>query len=272
MVYKKSYSRKMKRSSPKTKKSNGIQTTKKVVNPMLKKVVKRLMHKESEVKCAVQDIWYKQGIAGTGINNQATPAYGATFATCIIPPLANGTGQGARIANKVNPVALQIRGYCNALPTSSNTGSNYWPNEAFYVRIVVYCLKSQLAVNANNLLLDNGVAAEDFAGTPDSLLLPYNRDRFRIAKTLQFPLQPPVHLADTTVNTEVNQNRKTMRLFKFKVPLPKTLTYVDGTSFDPSNSRWYIAAGVVNQSGNIAASTDFRAQISAQAIMYYRDN
>lgn len=276
MVYKKkSYSRKMKRSSPKVKKSNGLKTTKQVVNPALKRIVKRMMHSEAETKCAIQDIWVKTSIPGTGVNNQATPAYGLTFPTTIIPPMVNGTGQGTRIGNRIQPVKLQIRGYVNALPTTVNTGNNYWPNEAFYVRIIVYCLKSQIAINANNSLLDNGVSAEDFTGGVDSLLLPYNRERFHIAKTVQFALQPPNNPLTTSgssiANPAVNNNLRTMRLFKFNVKLPKTLTYVDGTSYDPSNCRWHMAAAVVNQSGYLAASTDHRAQISAQAIMYYRD-
>lgn len=267
---KKTYARKMKKG---VKKSNGIKTTKKVVNPMLKSIVKRLMRKESEVKTVTSTVFPVVGangdIMGSGINNSVVPSYGITSLLPIIPPISQGTGQGQRIGNQISPVSLILRGIINALPT--NSSNNNYPNQPFYVRVIVFCPRSNSTSNVIGYdLLDQGTTNVEFDGSLNDLLLPYNRDKYTILKSFQVNLQP-VYDPVSTAGAIENTNKKVNHLFKIRIPLPKTLKYVD-TLQDNSKTRYYMAAGVVNWNGNLLAQTDIRAKINCEAILKYRDS
>lgn len=259
-----------KRSAKKTK-SNGIKTSKMVTNPKLKYLIKRFIHSNAEVKTVTSTLFPLIGASGLiyscGINNTTVPVLGATCPNSIIPGLLQGTGQGQRIGNKIQPVSLLVRGVVNALPTTLATGNNFYMNQPLYVRIVVYCLNSSATTNVNDNLLDQGSTNKNFDGTLSDLLLPYNTERFKIIKSMQFNLQP---VFDPNSSPVENTNKPTSKMFKFYVPLPKSLTYADNVA-DNNKVRYYIAAGVVNYDGNLLASTDVRAKIWAESVLKFRD-
>lgn len=273
MPYVKSpYKRKMASRVKSTRKprSNGVKVSKPAINPQLKSYVKRMVKSTEEKKFANLEVAYRAHILGTGFDNAAVPtAYGYTTNFNIIPPLTAGTGVANRIGNKVNPTSCFIRGYLRASPITAVGGTNSWPNEPFYVRVVLYRMKSSMTTNVNSDILDNGNGTEGFDGTLDGMLLPYSKEKFLIAYSRTFKLQAPAGTVGTNVNNDIG-GLPVAKFFKIKVPLPKTLSYVD-VQTDPSNARWYLAAGVVNTSGNIAAATDIRCTITAESVMYFTD-
>lgn len=251
-------------------KSNGLKVMKPTINPVLKSYVKRIVNGTEEKKLANFDVAYRQPITGTGFNNNLGAGnYGYTTTVTIVPPVSIGTSNGNRVGNQITPKSCYIRGVVRALPISAVAGTNAWPNEPFYVRIVIYKTKLNMDLNLNDTILDNGAGSEPFDGTLETLLLPYNKDKYVIGATRQFKLQAPPGTSGTLTNQNIG-SLPVAKLFKINLPMPKKLTYVD-TNPDPSNCRWYMAAGVVNSSGNIAANTDIRANITVESMMHYTD-
>lgn len=268
---KKNYSKMAKKS---VAKGNGLKVKKEVINPKLSSAIKTYMHKASEVKVVTTTIFPVVGangnIMGSGINNTVTPPLGMTSLLSIIPPVGQGTGQGQRVGNKISPVSLLVRGIVNAIPTTSTTGgTNNYPNQPIYVRVIIYALNSNATTNVNDLLLDQGTTNISFSGTLSELLLPYNRERFKIVKSLQFNLQPTMELNNT--HLAENTNKPTNAFFKINIPLPKILTYADNVN-DNNKVRYYMAAGVVNYDGNLLPAADSRAKIWAESVLKFRDD
>lgn len=249
--------------------SNGIKMNKPVINPVLKSYVKRIVSGTEEKKKAVLQVAYKSFINGTGFDNAAIPAYGYTSAIPVIPLVSYGTTVSDRVGNVIRPTSCYLRGYLRASPVTISTGNNYWPNEPFYVRVVLYRPKVSMSSNINSDIMDNGSSSQGFDGELDAMILPYNTEKFLIGYSRTFKMQAPAATVGTVVNNDIG-GLPVSQFFKIRVPLPKKLTFVD-TQQSPSNARWYLSAGVVNTSGNLAAATDIRATITFDSVMQFTD-
>lgn len=272
MAYKKSNGKK-KNTDQKTKKqampANGIRVPTTAINPELKAYVKRMVQGSEEKKIAKQQISYRAFINGTGFDNLALPPYGFNSSTHILPFISQGTTVADRVGNNIKPTYCYVRGYIRASPITATGGINSWPNEPFFVRLVLYRPKSNMATNINSDILDNGSGSQGFDGELDAMLLPYNKEKYLIGYSKTFKLQAPSGTVGTNVNNDIG-GLPVSQFFKIKVPMPKKLEYVDGQT-SPSNCRWYLSAGVVNTSGNLAAATDIRATITSECVMHYTD-
>lgn len=263
---KKNYSRMAKKAlASKKSSSNGIKTSQPVINPSLKAVVKRMINNTEEKKFMTASIAYKSNILGTGFNT--TSNFGYTTSSSIIPVIQQGIGEQQRVGCKIRPVSFLCRGHVLALPTGT---SNPYTNIPFYVRVVIWRQKQSMTTLSNTGFLDDGITGggNDFDGSLDDLMVPYNKDRFQIAVARTFKLQPS---ANTGTQPAENLSKYPMSaLFKFRIPLPKTLVYND-TASDPSNARWYMSAGIVNFDGQLAINSIIRANITAQTVLTYTD-
>lgn len=262
----KNYSKMAKKAVAKTKSNAVTVSQKSTINPLIKKYVKQAIAKEDENKFFTSDIAIKQAILGTGFNT--TGAFGWNSLNNIIPVIQQGVGQQQRVGNKIRPTSFVVRGHVLALPVNSTT--NNFPNMPFYVRICVWRQKQSMTTISNTQILDNGVSAggNDFDGTLDDLLVPYNKDRFEIGVSRQFVLQP--NASAGTASSENLSKYPVSKMFKFKVPIPKTFMYNDA-ALDPSNCRWYMSAGIVNHDGTLSVTTNSRAQITAVGVLHYTD-
>ena len=262
---KKNYSKMAKKA---VSKSKGLKVKKSVINPVLRSYVNRIVKKQEEVKFFTGSVAYKQSLLGSGFNT--TGNFGFNSSSSIIPVIQQGVGQQQRIGNKINTKGyLLLRGHVLALPTSSTT--NPYANMPFYVRIVVWRQKQSLTTNSNTQILDNGLGAggNDFDGTLDDMMVPYNTDRFQIGATRTFMMQP-----NSTVGTYSSENLgkyPCTKFLKIYVKVPKVLTFNDA-SLDPTNARWYVSAGIVNANGDLAINTIARAQITLDVTMKYTDS
>lgn len=261
---KKNYSKMAKKA---VSKSKGLTAKKTVINPVLKSYVNKIVKKQEEVKFFTAPIATKNSILGTGFNT--TGNFGFNSASSIIPIIQQGVGQQQRIGNRIATKGyMTVRGHVLAMPTSAS--SNPYSNCPFYVRIVVWRQKQSFTTISNTQILDNGISAggNDFDGSLDDLMTPYNKDRFQIGAVRTFMLQP-----NSTVGTYSSENLSKYPVSKFLrmyVKIPKVLTYNDN-ALDASNARWYVSAGIVNCDGTLAINTIVRAQITLDCTMRYTD-
>lgn len=247
-------------------KANGVKVAKRVVNPVLKKMVKRMIGKTEEVKFFTQPIATKTAILGTGFNTTGNFGFNSGV---IVPQLSQGAGQTQRVGNQVQPKGkLMVKGHVLALPTSSTT--NPFPNMPFYVRIVVWRHKLNYLQTTNPDILDNGFTAggNPFDGTLDDLNVPFNRDKYDIGAVRVFSLQPNATVG--TYSTENLSKYPVSKFFKMYVKLPAKLRYNDA-SLEPQNCRWYLSAGIVNHDGTLSVNTNARANITCDAVMRWSD-
>lgn len=251
----------------KVSKSNGLKAKKTVINPLLKSYVKQIVRRNEETKFFTGSVAYKQSILGSGFNTTSNFGFNSSFS--IVPTIQQGVGQQQRIGNRITtPGYITLRGHVIALPTS--TTSNPYNNIPFYVKIVVWRQRQSLTTVSNTAILDNGISAggNDFDGTLDDMMVPFNYDRFEIAATRTFVLQP-----NATIGTYSAENLSKYPMHKFlkmRVKVPKTLMYNDNSN-DPTNSRWYVSAGIANFNGDLAINTIARAQITLDCTMKYTD-
>lgn len=248
-------------------KRGGLRVKKTVVNPALRKYVSSLVAKNEETKFFTNSIAYKQSITGSGFNT--TGPLGYNTASNIIPIIQQGVGQQQRVGNRITTKGyFMIRGHVLALPTSA--ASNPYSNMPFYVRIVVWRQKPSMTTVSNTEILDDGNTSGGvpFDGSLDDLMIPFNKDKFQIGGVRTFMLQP--NASTGTYSNENLSKYPVSRFFKMSVKLPKTLSYND-TSNDATNCRWYFSAGVVNADGQLAISSIVRAQITAEAVLHYKD-
>lgn len=237
------------------------------VSSNVKSYVKKLINSNEETKFYTSNIASKAPLLGSGFNT--TGSFGYNNPSNIIPVIQQGVGQQQRVGNAIQTKGyLQVRGSVLALPTNATTNSS--PNMPFYVRIVVWRQKQSMTTVSNTQILDNGTATggNDFQGSLDDLMIPFNKDRFQIGAVRTFMLQP-----NATTGTYSNENLSkypVSKFFRFNVKLPKKLIFNDSV-LDPTNCRWYFSAGVVNADGTLLVNTQVRAVISADAVLRYQD-
>lgn len=264
---KRNYARMAKKAVRKPK-ANGIKASKPVINPLLKRYVKSVVARGEETKYTTASIAYKSNIVGAGFNT--TGPIGYNTITNIIPTVYQGSTNYQRNGNRISPVGnLLVRGHVLALPVSTTT--NPFPNTPFYVRIVVWRARASMSTIFNSDILDDNIApgGTSFDGTLDDMLLPYNKDKYIIASSKTIMLQPNA----TSTGTYASENLSKFpvsKMFKMYIPLPKVLVYND-TSSDPSNCRWYLSAGVCNVDGTLPISSQWRASITAEALIKFKD-
>lgn len=248
------------------KKSNGVTSKKRVVNPVLKSYVKKIVNGTEEVKFFTQPIATKTTLNGTGFNTTGNFGFNSGV---IIPQLSQGPGQTQRVGNQVSTRGrLLVKGHVLALPTSAT--SNPFPNMPFYVRIVVWRHKLNYSQTTNADILDNGLTAggNPFDGTLDDLNVPFNKDKFDIGAVRVFSLQPISTVA--TYSSENLSKYPCSKFFKMYVKIPAKLKYNDAT-LEPQNCRWYLSAGIVNHDGSLAVNNIYRANITADSTMRWTD-
>lgn len=250
---------------PKSKKQ--VLVPKPILNPVIKRYVRKVVKGTEEVKVQTAGIATSNNILGSGFNT--TTGYGFTSSSSIIPTIQQGVGQQQRIGNKIRPVGkLIVKGYVLALPV--NTTSNAYINTPFTVRVVVWRQRQNPTSVSNTGILDSGVAGggNDFDGTLYNLMEPYNKDKFEIGGVRTFQLQPCA--SATGITAENVGSYPVNKFFKMRIKLPQSLLYND-TLLDPQNCRWFLSAGIVQSNGTVITNSNIRATITADTILYYTD-
>lgn len=247
------------------------------VSTSVKTYVKRAIGRELEHKQCVKEIWNNTSVVGYGLDN--TAASGLTSGS-LIPVTVNNTDEPNRIGDVIKPKKLQLRLAMRAIDVT-NGGVNDNPFMPFYVRVVVYTKKAAMHDSVNKYLLDNGNANVPFGTTPESWLIPYNKDAFIIHYSKQFKMIPGRRVTGNLAPNQYAQDavikgHETNIMKIINIKTPKTFYYdaqsESGTlSGIPSNFDCYMGIAVCNANGTFVNNTDQRLQVSLDSILTFTD-
>lgn len=223
---------------------------------------------------AMQSLGERKQVALLLENTPISQPLDATMVNLAMPPVTQGVGQGARIANKIRCTSLILRGHVNVLPFNN---PNNLLSPPHYIRIIVFRMKSNIALPTaaamGNILRFNNINVA-FQGLPSDLYTTYNLDSFTIYKKRTIKLGNSLSTeAVVPVETRVRSGMlNVMTMFKFDLTKRfrnKTFIYDDATSIC-TNRVIYIAAVTVNLDGSLSPGQQ-PSEIHWQTEMTYTD-
>lgn len=265
--------KKLKVTVSKKQKSNAVEQLK-VKN--IKKIVKRVVAGDEEIKCAYRQVWQQNLVQGAGLN----PGSGLGLTTTglsgapdtICPQLALGTGRADRIGSKISPKKLQLRVGLRALDTTGNTtGTNPFRGKPMYVRVIIYNHRYAIDDYDPTNILDKGASLGNIDSLPDSWFERYNTKEFKIHYARTFKMCAFSDTGTTPPTLENSPNGFMNYVFKtINIKVPKSLLF-NATTTSPSNFAPKMAVCMCNLDGTIAGNTQFRIQVNAESRLYYTD-
>lgn len=282
MVPSKRYTRKLKVSVPKKQVKNLVEKQR-VKN--IKKIVKTVMKNKSELKIAQQIALADNiNVSGTGllydgVTNLRGWCSGPSNPSGIIPAIANGTGEGQKIGNKVSPKNLMLKYFLQALPTtdSSFTGGNTNPFKGtpFRVRVLVFRHKFAIDDFSQTNILQQGNTTTSFGSGIDNFFRPYNKDEYTIVYSKTIKMAACKHVSGATGATITTENTPlgatSFYSGKVKLPLPKVLRYNDGADV-ATNQGYFLAVCYCNEDSSAdSPGTYRRVMLNAETSLTYYD-
>lgn len=187
--------------------------------------------------------------------DSAADAYG------LLPSIMLGTGDNARIGNRITP-----RGLLVTLNVYMSTDAGSPPGTTLLPRIIVAAQKStngyQPAASVDFArLLDWGQGEHDFTGTLADYRSPINRDAFHVYKDIKTKI--------SIGNGDENMN-VISKTYKFWIPCPKTLNYVDTQNY-PQNFAPFICLGYARADGVAPNPGYLGVTMDWTTTLYYED-
>lgn len=242
----------------------------------IKKIVKRVLNNQNEVKCSqLLTIADQNVVIGAGL--AFTVPLGYTYIKSIIPPVLQGSEDGQRIGNRVNVKKLVLKYSLYASQITPSAGSNYFPATPFLIRVIVYRHKDDREDYHNVGILDLQNTSGNLGSVPDTWFEPYNRNMFDIAYSKQYVMQPTKNISSGSIVTDpVVNGSKTFITRKVNIPLPKKLIYADNSGSpiagNPTNASWFFAVAMCNIDGTVVGTSQYRAYVNAESYLYYTDD
>lgn len=234
----------------------------------IKKIVKRVVRGEAELKCApLYTVADQQVVYGAGLNPGAGLGW---VSTQLIPPVTQGSGDGQRIGNKINIKYFKLNYTLRAYNVTSTL--NPFLATPFIVRVIVYRQKYANDDSSPLAILDSGNGAQNIGSTPDDYFKPYNKKMFTIYYSKNHYMQPirnettvPISSDNVANGTKSWYNRR----LTIKLPVKKFI-YADTTT-TPSNAGCFMAVCLCNTDGVIVSTTQTRVMVNAESLLYYTD-
>lgn len=217
------------------------------------RLVKKMIHRNMENKLAGT----QYGVQFNAQINSAGDAYG------LLPSISNGTGDNARVGNRINPRGLLVTVQVYITDTSLIP-----PSTVFLPRILVLQQKSQtgyqpgLSVDFSKLL-DHGQGEGSFTGDLMSYRSPINTDCFHVYQDIK------TKLCLGNGNGDENPNIIS-KVFKFWVPCPKTLLYGDAQQY-PQNFAPFITMGYATGQNVVTPPESTFVTMDWTSTLYYED-
>lgn len=231
-----------------------------------KKRVMKVLSRRVETKTsqsAQQDIglyYPNQGATYDSTNTiRVSPVATGTGAVVI----AQGTGQGNRIGNKITLKSYKLNLTFQPKPYDAI----YNPSPApMQVKVVLFYDRQNMAgINANAGTLVNpiprsnffqfGNSATNITGNLTDMIAPFNKDRYTILASKTFKLGYAVYDGSgfsTAAQAFSNNDFKLVQMMKWDVTkyLPKTVVYPDGSDTPTSRGLWMqVIASQVGSTG-----------------------
>lgn len=220
--------------------------TKPMVSKIVKQYVKQAIHRQAENKIA-DNFQVINSVVQT-----YTPPMPVIYALSDAFHLSQGTGQGDRIGNIVQPISVMLRGHIVAIRT-------------VIVRMILFRQKQTVEEPTNmfNFFQDGNTTAEP-DNTPSDIYLPINRDDYIVYKQRIFTIGP----------TGVANENGVKRLNIFRQDLtkyvPKKLRY-DDIAIDTTNCGLYMCFLFANVDGSPLAPGDDCMNLSFNVEFKYED-
>lgn len=164
----------------------------------------------------------------------------------ILPQIAQGSGEGSRIGNRVRPVSMivKVQLYCY------NLGATIPPT---YFDVYLFKLKSHNQSDGLPTLFDmqaflqDGNTAKSYSGAALDGLRPVNTDKFTVVARRRVMLFNPFNTTGQLSSTAVLNPAMTL-YFDVTKHLKKTLIYNDNTAL-AENDSLFIAVGATMVNG-----------------------
>lgn len=265
--------KKLKVTASKKQKSNAIEQVK-VKN--IKRIVRAVVNKDEEVKCATYQIWQQNVVQGTGLNVQT--GYGLTTSglsgapSGIVPAIGNGTGRADRIGANIRPTSFFVKFGLRALDTTGNTtGTNPFKGKPMLVRVLIYNHRYATDDYDNTNILDKGATTGNIDSLTDSWFEKYNKKEYIIHWSKTYKMSALVDTGGATPSVENSPNGFSNYINRTAyIKVPKKLMYNGATNL-PSAFAPKMAVCVCNLDGTGASLTNFRIQVNAESRLYYYD-
>lgn len=235
-----------------------------MVQDVAAKEIKRVMFKGAETK--------RQYLVRTPIPFNGTVS-GLSDLYNVIPDVQPGTGNNARVGEKITPTYLNIRGYCYANDAPGTT----IPNSVLDVELFFLMDKVQRDGNVrdgtSSYFIRTGAATIQHDGTMLSSCSPVDTDRFHVVKRIKCKLIPfPQTAGQLNNNSNTGANNYE---FNITVPMSKlcpTFDYSTG-NYQPTNCNMFMTcayAQYMNPSTSVSSIITF-ANVGFTSTLYYKD-
>lgn len=236
----------------------------------LKRIVRSVMSKTQEIKMTpLLTVADATNIPGAGLTSG-----GLGVLSQVVPVVAQGTTQIARIGNKIKPVKLQVRYTINALPTTVAGGTNPFRGLPFFVKVVVYRHRYNRGDSSPDALMESGTGSSALGNAVDTYFRPFNKGEYEIAYSKLHKMSPARHLDATYGLIEPNSQDPKLTSFivrRFNCKVPKSILFND-TNTQPTNVNWYIGFALCNVDGSAITGSQTRATVNCESYLYFRDD
>ena len=269
---KKSYK---KRSTPRT-------TSNKKSTPAFTKKVKTILNKEMETKFKTAYLQNSNDLSALSIKSSGLLAgsHGLKISNIFNSTnltIDQGVAQNERVGREITNCTLILKATIQATFHNEATNTGQFP---FDVYMIVY--RDKLQPNTNNAdLLKLNVAGHptSITGSAQNLQLPFNKDRYtiytnrRVARFKPMPADRAAIADSTLQNPTIGSNSNiAFKNFQYKMPCPKKLQFVQGTSDLVSNYHVAVGFYIVDGSGTTLGNSQVRATVYPQATLYFKDS
>lgn len=208
-----------------------------------------------------------------GVPFNAAIGTGTNYA--ILPTIAQGTGVGQRLGNKINPRRLVVNVWVNP--------RNFASSADFVAR--VFCLesknlKSALDINSVSMgtLLDYGQAQGPFDGYPPQLTAGVDRTQFKVYSDRLIKMNKAQGVGPTLTNlyngVVVSPTQNTIHHYRFTIKCPKTLEYDGAVATSPVGFAPFLNAGyaiLAQDAPDTPDITNLRLQVAWSSTLYFTD-
>lgn len=231
--------------------------------------VKRLIHRTRENKLVSHVI--ENGVYhNSGISN-------ADYYS-VMPACTQGAGDNQRIGDQISVRGMYVHVNVALISTFAFNANNPIRVRLFVLAHKSYKQTQGLAANLppyTTLLRSNddgtaGSTTQPYDGTPQTHILPVNKEIYTVLKEINFQLAPP----DEGLGGGGNALYQANKQFKFKIRCPKLLQYdkvSTGVDF-PVNFAPFMAVGYCYPDNSaIPDTTTTKVVVTARSFLYYED-
>lgn len=195
----------------------------------------------------------------------------------LMPSITQGAAENQRIGDKIRAKGLYLHVNVSLLSTFAFNSSSPLRVRFFIVqhKSIKQTQLLSAALPPFNVWLkqndDAGPALVGYDGTPETHILPINRDIFNVYKDITFQLAPDNQQSIANDGSPLYQAN---RQFKLKIPCPKTLQYdnqATGVSL-PVNFAPFMSLGYCYPDNSVPPDSQrTKVVVTSRSFLYYED-